>query len=376
VQKGSGSMPEMSRFVFEPARPGDSDEILEIMEQGFYPGNISLLYTRRDNAYESLMKEGEDVFITLCRDTAENKIAAFGTGAVRTIYVNREPTPIGYLFGLKARPDYRGYYRFLHNGYAYFHRVVKDKNIPFFLMTILEGNTYAVKLLEKKRAIMPDHHYLGDYEVYSFKTGLKCKTIPGFRFRPCEMEDIPAVVRFLEREGKTHQFFPVVKAQWLAGESRNDISYRDFRLLTDDRDRIVACGAMWDQGKYKQYIVKGYSGILKMTVPFSFVLPLFGYPDMLAKPGTVLNFFTLSFWAVKDNDAAIFNYFLQNMSRCGRHPFFIVGIHERNSLKKVLTKLPHFRYKSRVYLVDWDKSGDRPRTLEKNLIPYLECGML
>lgn len=367
----------MERFIFNLAGHGDSKELLEILEEESYGGNISLLYTRGDDAYASFMAEGAEVRIIACRDAVNNKIAAIGACAVRTLYVNREPTRIGYLFSLKARGEYRKLYRYLHKGYAFCHEIHRDKNLDFFLMTILSGNHYAEKLLAKKRSFMPGHYFLGVYEVYALKTGMKRKPIPELRFKKCEKHDLAAVVRFLNETGRNHQFYPVTVEEDFSDENRHGPSYKDFYIIEDAGGQIAACGAVWDQAHYKQYIVKGYGGFLKVVAPFSSWLPIFGYPDMLAKPGALLKFFTLSYWAVKDNNPALFEYFVKNISSAiTGYSFFVIGVHEKNILRKVLTGIPHFSYKSNIYMADWDKSRDKRESLDGGMTPYLECGTL
>lgn len=367
------------RFTFGLATPEDSKEILEIIEEGHYSGNISLLYTRRDDAFASFMREGDEVNIITCRDSENNRIASIAAIAQRTLYVNGEAGKIGYLFNLKTRTRYRRMFRFLAKGYEYCRQVHRDKNLPFFLMTVLEGNRYAIKLFEKKRPFMPDHYPLGSYEVYALKTGMKCKPLPGFHFRRCDETDMPSVVRFLNEIGRNYQFFPVVRPGDFQDKSKKGLWAGDFYILHDHRGEITACGAVWDQKEYKQYMVRGYKGFLKIIAPFSGVLPVFGFPDTLSKPGTLLDFFTLSYWAVKDNRPVFFKHFLKNISGCSRakdYRFFVLGIHEANPFKKVLTRIPHFGYRSKIYLVDWDKSEDKLSRLDRDRVPYLECGTL
>ncbi len=311
-----------------------------------------------------------------CRDREKNKIASIGAAAVRDLYVNGRPVKAGYLFSLKTRPQYRRLF-FLHKGYEYLKQFQEEKKLPFCLQTILEDNTYAIKLLEKRRPFMPDHHPMGTYEVFAFKTGMDCQKRPGMHFRQCREQDMTAVTAFLNREGKAYQFYPVVKPEDFAAGNPKGLSFFDFYLLEDNHGQILACGAAWNQAAYKQYIIRGYKGFLKYLSPVSALLPVFGYPHMLGKPGTVLNFFTLSFWAVKDHNAEVFESFVRNISRrTDSSRFFVLGVHENNPLKKGLKQLRHFSYKSKIYLVDWDKSGKTLAQLDKNRVPYLECGTL
>jgi hypothetical protein len=63
------------RFVIQPATAADSAEILCLLEENVFPGNVSLIYTRRPDAYRSFMAEGKEAHLLVCRDTQEGRIA-------------------------------------------------------------------------------------------------------------------------------------------------------------------------------------------------------------------------------------------------------------------------------------------------------------
>ncbi|MEW5801887.1 MAG: hypothetical protein AB1847_07240 [bacterium] len=367
------------RFSFGLGQPEDKEQILEILEQNDFKGRISILYTRRPNAYASLKKEGDEVSIVVCKDSQKNKIVGFGACGVRKLYINGKEEKAGYLFALRERKEYKKTYALLSRGYHFLHSLHQD--VPLFLTTILEENLYAQKLLEKKRACMPAYEPFGLYEVYTIKTKRKDKQKHPFHFKRTEKTDIPALVKFLNYQGKKYQFFPVIEREELISEDCTHekypgLTYEDFFILYGQGGEILAAGAAWDQKKYKQYIIQGYKGILKFCSPLSSLLASLGYPA-LVRPGTILKFFTLSFWAVRDNDPYLFTSFLNQFSASLHdYPFFLIGLHEKNPLRNVLRKIPHLVYRSRIYLVDWNKSGSVVDKLEPERFPYLECGML
>jgi hypothetical protein len=116
--------------------------------------------------------------------------------------------------------------------------------------------------------------------------------------------------------------------------------------------------------------------MLKCLYPISRVFPFFGFPT-LPTPGRMLNFFTLSFWAVKDNDPEIFWRFLDAILAVAEmYPFFLVGAHETHPLSTVLQQRPHIKYTSTLYLVYWDEQREWIDRLDRQRWIYLECGML
>lgn len=363
----------MNRFIFELANPEDGRELLEIIEETTFSGKISLLYTRRPDAFLSLKSEGEEVDIVICRDLLKKKIAGFGACAIRNLFVNGKKEKVGYLFGLRARKEYRGIYPLLHKGYEFLHNHHKDKNIKLYITTILEDNIYAQKLLERNRKFMPVYKPIGFYEVYAIKKVINTKISSILSFERVKREDLPMIIEFLNKEGKNYQFFPVLEESDLLGKKIPGLTYKNFYFIHCKKE-IYGAGAIWNQINYKQYIIKGYGGIMKLLYPFSFLFPLFGYPA-LPHIGKKLNFFTLSFWLIKDNNPEIMSHFIYNISRISQgFSFFLVGVHERNPIKYVIEKNPHIKYRSKVYLVYWN--DENPVTLNEKMIPYLECGML
>jgi len=139
------------QYYFEFADEKDSSEILEILEEDNFQGKISLLYTRRPNAYKSIKSEGEEVFIVVCRDREKEVIAGFGVLAINSCFVNGHKKKVGYLFGLRVRKEYQKKARIIHHGYENLGKIISEKGIEFCYTTILSENNNAERLLEKKR---------------------------------------------------------------------------------------------------------------------------------------------------------------------------------------------------------------------------------
>jgi len=359
------------RFVFTLAEPSDSKELLEILEEDDFAGQISLLYTRRPDAYRSLQMEGETVLIVVCQDKKNARIAGFGACAVRELYVNGEPEKVGYLFGLRARKEYRKVFPLLAKGYDYLRYILAEKGVTLCLTSILTDNRYAQRLLEKDRPFMPAYTPYSSYNVYILKTNRQTrrKTIQA------EVRDVPRLLDFLNEYGRRHQFYPVLREADLLAGKHSGLSLGDFYILPDNRGHILAAGAVWDQQAYKQYVIQGYSGCFRFLYPLSRLLPRFGY-TALPEPGTVLNFFALSFWAVRDDNPDYFRTFVREIAGAtGRYSFFVLGLPEQNDLTRALRGSPHLSYKSRIYLVNWDRAKAAANEPDGRP-PYLECGTL
>ncbi len=360
---------------FSMAREEDSQKILEMLEESAFKGAIELQYTRRPNAYQSLKKEGRPVNIIICRDTRKNRIAGLGAIAFRKLFVNGEVRTVGYMFGLRLRRAYL-HSVFISRAYQWMHENEPAGKTDFYLTTILAENQHARRMLEKRRTFMPDYEYLGEYRAYALKTGGIKKREHDFTFRKARTEDLKKLTEFINREGRRYNFFPVLRDEDISGGQYPGLSAGDFYLLMDRQGEINAAGAAWDQRSYKQYVVKKYNGILKLCYPFSFLFPLFNMPR-LPQPGSVLDFFTLSFWMVKGDDQDIAKLFLDEITRqCSCFSFFLAGVHETSPLCDVLAKRPHIQYKSRTYLVNWEKEKILKESVSKTRPLYMECATL
>jgi hypothetical protein len=95
----------------------------------------------------------------------------------------------------------------------------------------------------------------------------------------------------------------------------------------------------------------------------------------MPKPSTILRFFLLAFWCVKDNRAEYLKWFLDSLARAARdYPYFVVGVPEAHPLGPALNEWRFLGYDSHIYLVGDHVTPEDAARLRKS--PYLECGWL
>lgn len=363
------------RYRYELARPGDSLEILQILEETDFKGQISLVYTRRPDPYGSFAMEGRGTIVIVGRDLQKGQLAGMGAYTTRRLYVNGAPTEVGYLFGLRVRQEYRKTALLLPQGYRMLQTLLQGSGVKYHLTTILAENKTTQQLLEKQRPFMPGYLPLTRYGTFIFPTVSGNAGAGGpSTLKQAIAEDVPAILQFLQVQGRQLQFFPALEEASFGGAFPG-LGISNFYMMVDHRQSMVACGALWNQNTYKQYLVKGYGSPLKYIYPVSGVFRPLGFPK-LPQPGTILNFATLSFWAVRDDDPAVFRRFLQTLAttRTGVD-FFVVGMSESHPLRPVAQKMARLSYWSKAYLVDWEKEGIMAE-LDPGWPVYLECGWL
>lgn len=361
------------RFYYERARQGDSAEIEAILELQPFEGRIGLAYTRRPDALGSFLLEGDPVDVVVCRDRQEGRIAAMGISAVRRLHVNGQPREIGYLFGLRARPEYVRAFP-LHRGYARLYEL-QSRPTSFFLTSILEENLYARRLLEKKRPFMPVYEPVCAYTIFAMGTGRLARRAARKGVRRAYPSDLLRLVSFLAEHGTGQQFFPVVTKDSFGRPPFATLRAEDF-LLWEEQGSIVAAAGLWDQRSYRQYRVTGYKGLLHLLRPLSRALSLWGFPA-LPRTGEEVQYLTLCLPTVRGNDPALFGEFMDEVLAAARgSSLLLAGVAAGNPFEPILAARRHLSYRSRIYLVSWPDQAPAVSEVRRDMPLHIECGLL
>ena len=360
------------KYVFEQAIEADAPGILALLEEEASRGAISLKYTRRPDPVESFGRDC-DSDIIVGRDLENGKVIALGVCDYRDLYVNGKPERVGYFHSMKVAREYRKMLP-VSRGFEKIYDVARNNGSNYFILTILEGNDEGRQFLEKKRNGMPWHEYLCDYDLYAIKTGRSRKLPAGYALRIATGNEIENLVEFINMEGASRQFYPVLSVDDILRGKYPGLDIGCFRFLENSENQLLAAGAVWDQSSYKQYLVSGYNGLLGKLYPVSFAFPMFGLPS-LPKPGSILSFFTLSFYA--SVSPAAFDVFLNELtSACRDWPFYLVGAARNDPAAEIIASRRHIKYSSRLYLVNLEMDVSLKQSINQESTPYLEGGLL
>lgn len=235
--------------------------------------------------------------------------------------------------------------------YKILENFIKENNVKYTFTTILEDNIYAQKMLTKKRKIMPYYLKTADFTVNIFAKNLKYNT--KYTVEKIKEQEKQKLIDFINFYSKDKTFFPEI----------NDLD--NFYALKDNEDNILACGNLWEQTDYKQLIIKKYSLKYKiLKTVFNPVLNFFSYPKF-PNENEIIKYETLSYVLYRDEE--ILADFIKQMSNKIKYDFFVYG--NTKELKEIK---PPIKYRSFVYLVDWDKNIN---IKDFNNI-YMECALL
>jgi len=338
------------KYIYEQADISDGGEISALLEKTAFNGDISLVYAKRPNAVISADKDCEKSMIVIGRDADTREIKGAGICQIFKMIVRGKEENIAYLGGLRIDKNAA---LNIPASYKILEKFIKENKVKYTYTTILEDNIYAQKMLEKKRKIMPYYQKIAYYTVNIFPSKIKYKS--NYICKQASLSDTDKLIQFIKNKTKNIMFFPVI----------NDI--QNFYILKDKNENILCCGKLWEQTDYKQLIITKYSlkyqFLKKLSNP---VLKLLNYPQF-PNENEVIKYQTLSYVLYENN--ICLKDFIKQISHFTNYDFFVYGSADVHKFD-----FSPIKYKSYVYLADWDKNINIEE-LKQNKI-YIECGLL
>ena len=356
-------------YKIERASEKDGKEMLEIIESLPAKGIFELLYTRRPDAYSSYKKESDRVEIGVIRDE-DGRIAMQGACVIRDYYLSGAECSVGYLGGIRKRPDFKGNLNWMAMMFKAKKHVACDK----FYCSILSDNDLVMKFFQRKRQNIPQWEKLCDYTTYVINP----KAVAGKRwgladndlvFRRASGDDLAGIHEFLDREGRKHDFFPKV------GNLEQDfygLRVEDCFML-ERCHRIVAFAALWNQTGYRQYIVTKYNKPLNYMRRADKLTRFLGYVPF-PKENEVLDFPQLSLFLVENDDIGTYKHFLHRISVEIKRDkdMMVIGLPNENRAKReVFDRIRALSFGSTLFFVDLSAKEIHPK---RDL--FFECGLL
>lgn len=347
------------------AMPEDGQEILRILESSAAKGSIELLYTRRSDAYASYQKEFGEAQVFISKDG--HRIVGTAAELIREVYIGGEPAKSAYVCGLKKDADYDG-----NVGFGVrFIKSLQREDIDFYYFSVVADNTQAQKMFGKGKRLLSMEPF-AEYTTYILNPKVKIGSAGhGYRFRRAEESDLPRLLAFLNEEGKKRDLFPVIRDV----KQFHGLRVEDFYLL-EDGDQILSAGALWNQGDYKQYVVKHYRGIMKLARFANPLLSLLGYIK-LPKEDRPLDFPMLAFFLSREDDPAYYRAFLYEIRKeiGKRYSMFVIGLPKTHFAAPMFNKLPGIRFDTKFYSITFPWSDQTYREVRADNF-YPECGLL
>ncbi|MFZ5639613.1 MAG: hypothetical protein ACOY4Q_02865 [Bacillota bacterium] len=256
----------------------------------------------------------------------------------------------------------------------------EDQRAPGYLLTIVEGNNNAIKLLTAGRAGLPDGYDLGRYMTFAINIYREKEPVArDIEIIRGNVDLLDEIISCMHRNGAAKQFYPYYSKEDFQFENRflRGFMVEDFYLAMK-KHRVVGVMGKWDQKDFKQTIVTGYNGKMKWIKPlYNLAARRAGFSP-LPEPNSQLNNFYGCFVAVEDNELQVFRALLRAVynDAVGKgYAYFLIGLHESDRLAEACKEYNHIKYASRLFFMCCEDGKDLYRRLD-NRVPYLELGTL
>jgi len=372
----------MSEITFELATPDDGPELRRVLRENPMPGTISVTFEREPNYFIAAKVEGPFRQTIIARDNSIGRIVGMISRSIRDVYLNGSPQAVGYISQIRIVPDYRVMPKALTRAFAFFDRLRQDGRATLHFTSIIEDNLPARRLLTAGLPGMPrlqEYARLHTLAIYCRRRRRRLSMPDGLQLARGSSAYINETVACLQRNGARYQLAPHWTSDILFNPDHTpDLTPEDFFLALDGK-RVVGCLAAWDQSRFKQTVVRSYSGALGRWRGLANVgARLAGWP-VLPRPNTPFRYCYASHLAVDDDRLDVFAALvraLYNHAMGQKYSYFMLGLSEPHPLlKEVTTTYRHINYRSILYLVAWEDELETLPQLDSR-IPGVEIATL
>jgi hypothetical protein len=350
----------MSEIAYELATPADDPELRRMLRDNPMPGAISVSFEREPDYFIGARVEGPFHQTIVARERSTSRIVGMGTRSIRDMYLNGSPQPVGYLSQLRIQPQYRAMRRRLAQAFDCLHRLHQDGRAPFYFCSIIEDNLPARRLLSAGLPGLPRFRECARLHTLAIHCRRARRQLPmpeSLKLARGSPAYINEIVACLQRNGARYQLALHWTRDTLFDPAHTpNLAPTDFYLALDG-DRVVGCLAAWDQSRFKQTIVRGYTGPLgRWRVLVNVGARLAGWP-VLPPLNTPFRYCYASHLAIDDDHPEVFAALvraLYNHAVDKKYHYLMLGLSERHPLLQVATAYRHIDYRSVLYLVAWE----------------------
>ncbi|HSF38290.1 MAG TPA: hypothetical protein VLT87_00775 [Thermoanaerobaculia bacterium] len=366
-------------LVVEPAVPEDEPELRRLLRDNPMDGEIRVSLEREPNAFLAAAVEGEPHHTIVAREIAGGGIVGMGSRSVGNAFVNGEPRRLGYLSQLRVDHAFRGQKRLLTAGYDLIRSFRAPGEAPFDVTSIIADNEVARRLLSAGLAGLPTYREIEPFTTLILPSGRARRTGEDVRVERGSHERMTEVAACLERNRCRYQLAPRFTVEDLLSPERSrGLAPEDFYLAMAAGE-VVGCLSLWDQGGFKQVVVRGYGRRLARFRPWiNRLSPLLGTPR-LPDPGQILPHSWLAHVAVDGDEPGIFRALVDAAHRDASargDAYVVIGLAARHPWVEWLRKRFRAReYRSVLYAVHWEDGKEAVEALDGRM-PHLEAALL
>jgi hypothetical protein len=338
------------------ARPEDDAGIRDLVRRQIMPGRIRLSMARDPDFALGCAVTGDDARILVARSATDGTIVGVACRSTRRVFLNGREERIGYLGQLRIDERFRGRW-LLARGFSRLASIHCDDPVPVYLASIVDGNDEATGVLVRnRRPSFPAFRHVARYTTLALPVWWRRASLHGREeIAPATIDQIPELVNFLRREGARRHFSCAWRERTLHAVNDLGLRLEDVRIARR-AGAIVGVIALWDQTAYKQTIVRGYSGWVRLAAALASSGAHWLPRTLVPGIGDEVRSAYASLICVENDDAQVFGRLLRQayiLANLRGHDYLLVGLDVRDPLLKVARAYPHLAYPSRLYVATW-----------------------
>ena len=361
----------MTRPEIEFATLADDSAIRSLLRREPMPGKIRVRYEREPEFWVGCDATGEDCRVLVARQADHDEIVGLACRSSRQVFVNGRAQRLGYLSQLRVDSRFRGQW-LVSRGFSKLRQLHDADPLPAYLVAIVDGNREATGILVRRpRRAFPAFHAVADCRTVAILVNrLKPSLRSDATISVACQSDLEDVAWFLNAQGSRRQFSPLWSEERLTKLSSYGLSMDSMRILRR-RGEIAGVGALWDQSGFKQAILDGYSGWIRLVAPLdNKVAPWLGLAA-LPRPGEKLQCAYLSLFCVASDDLSSSRVLLRELYNLGQGRglrYLFAGFDSRDPLMAATRNYTHVVYPSRLYLAEWSDGESFHEQLDRRLV--------
>lgn len=355
-------------MVFSFGTSKDAPDVLRLLEDESYQGDLRIIFTRRDDPIASYKAENDGSITGMIRDNEGRAIATM-SAIPRQMYIGGELKKTAYLSGLKKDLSYKK----MINWRDVFAKMDAAGKYDAYFCCFVGDNDLIIRMLGKKRARLPYTIPVSSFDAFIYSPHVRIKDPhPELEFIKAEADDKDAAVKFINEQGKRHDLFHKLDSV----DDVKGLDKADFYCLKKD-GKIVAAGALWDRKEVKQYYLKECHGKMKLVRFLNPVLSLIGYIK-IPPDNTRVNFAYISFLEAENDDPGLITSLLSRIKEEAKSSYDALFISAAHSSKKhgALKKIRGIRITHHIVQIVMNGINDVPPADIDGENMDIECALL
>ena len=365
-----------------PYRP-EFDEKIKSLCRIPVSGNISLSLEREPNYYTGACIQANEPSVFVVYDDDHQRVLAVFNMGTRKTWFEGEIVDVRYLCDLRIHPDKQsGNVLFII--IKHFGSIAKNERLP--AQTIVFGDNHKmINLIEKRakknkgKTDIPYYHFMGTLVTHMLQIKapkIKAERPKGLEIRRATFSDIEQMQTFFDRESQRINYYPYYNFKELEKPYYEGLKIEDFFLSFKDNKLCGICG-IWNQTKFKQTRIHGYSQVYQWIKPLYNLLMWASNKPKLPRSGSIINYLNLHTILVEGSDPQILRELIHTIVNENAHKGFnhlLCSMCKEDPLIDALDSFHSLRkIKGNYYCVN--HGGSIPNSL-KNDFFYLEAARI